>query len=322
MAGVITYADVRVHESSAGQIAGMNLRYQKPTHSISGTPGRVGTHKIRFHAVNNWGEDYEDVTVHVLRPPAPTLQNATITTSNDIGVNYRLPGSHCTASAQDFLKATDIHWSAKNLPWGLAINPQTGYVTGLLTKKGTYTIEITCDTIYGRGVGTLTIKVVSYTFWDRAVSPECPATPGYSGNHTHGVSVTLPDGVKTISSVENRSSVVYGERRLTLQAIGKSAYNYQYTYTPLEGEPEVRNTSCYRNVQIDGIISGGRGSSSKYSKLYENAIFRGRVKFSSIPTKEGEEPEYFYIDIDFVYDFFEVPNFKYDPYGEILTYSN
>lgn len=322
MARVITFADVRVHESDSGKIAGLNLRYQRSNHVISGTPGRVGTRRVKFHAVNNWGEDYEDVTVQVMRPPAPVLQSKTISTTNDIGINYRLPGEHCVASAQDLLKASDIYWSAKNLPSELAINPQTGYVTGLLTKQGTYNIEITCTTIHGQSTGILTIKVTAYTFWDRAVSPNCPATPGYSGTHTHGVAATLPDGVKTIDSIENRSTLMYGGRKLHFQVTGTSSYNYQYTYIPLKGEPEIRNTSCYRTVQVDGIITGGRGQSSTYNTLYRNAHFRGRVRFSAIPTREGEDPEYFYIDIDYTYDFFEVPNFKYDPYGAIATYSN
>lgn len=320
MGGIITFADVEVSKNSQGQLGKLNLQYQRSGYKVSGKPIRQETRQINFHAVNNYGETYEDVTVNIVSGPPPIVHDGNYNTHNDVGVKYQMTGENCTAIA-GLLSENDIFWSSPNPIPGLSIDLHTGYITGLVTTGGRHTMQVTCTTPFGTGTGTFTLTVVEYIYWDTGVAPNCPATPGYSGYHDHGVSVTLPDGVKSIESIENRSTIMYGARQLTFQVTGTSTYVHSYTYTPLEGDPYTKTDTCYRVVNVNGRITGGRGSSSTYNTLYRLAHFKGRVKFATVPLYEGVEPSHFYIDIDYTYDFYERPGFTYDQYGVIATYS-
>lgn len=316
----ITHANVKVNEQDRGKLVQLQMTISKPKHIITGYPlPPAKTQSLNMNATTNYGEDNEDVFFQLYQPHPPQLNDTNITTHNDLGVSYYPSGQYCRLSEEEFIYS--VQWTATNLPYGLVLDSDTGYIHGQLTKGGVYTVYVTCTTEWGSDTACLTITVVEYKYWGSAVAPDCPATPGYSGTHTHGVSIDLPKGVQFIQSITNRSTVMYGGRNLTFQASGTSSYNYEYTYTNAAGRQYSRKSSCYKRAKINGIITGGYSKSTSHSKRYYNCHFKGRVKFATIVTNELVGPMYWYVDVDYTYDFFEVPGFKYDNNGVIQTYS-
>jgi alpha-galactosidase len=52
-----------------------------------------------------------------------------------------------------------ITWSASNLPEGLQIDPETGFITGEVSEKGDYVVNISAENKYGKSSKDLTIKI-------------------------------------------------------------------------------------------------------------------------------------------------------------------
>ena len=180
---------------------------------------------------------------------------------------------------------------------------------------------VTCTTKWGSDTATLTIGVTHYTYWTTGAAPNCPAIPGYSGYHDHRVTVSLPDRFSAIESIAYRSTKVYGGRSLSILAEGITAKKFDYTYTNATGTTSKRTSTCYTKLRITEHISGGWKRDNTRSILYNNCHFHGRIKISTLPTNELLGPQYYYIDVDCTYDFYEVPNFSYDKHGVIQTYS-
>lgn len=316
----ITYANVMVNEVDRGKLTQLKLTISPPRHIITGQPDPPAiTQSLNLNAKTNYGADNEDIIIQLFQPHPPELNSGSVATQNDLGVAYQMTGRYCQLSEAEHIRY--VRWTARNLPYELTLDPNTGYVHGQLTKGGVYTIYITCTTEWGSDTATLTITVTEFKYWSTGAAPDCPATPGYKGTHNHAVTVQLPDGVQHVISTTNRSTVTYGGRSITLSASCASSYNYSYTYTSSDGTQSSQKAPCYRKVRVNGEITGGYAKSDTRSVLYANCHFKGRVKFATIITDARIGPNYWYVDIDYTYDFFEVPGFSYDINGVIQTYS-
>lgn len=320
----ITFAHVYTQPKDAVRIAELNMQVSPKTHILTGQPFVEEGRWVGMHAVNNYGEDDEPIGIRIIKPEPPRLSNGSISTDSDIGINYKLPSSYTTLSTRDFIRW--VHWSATNLPSGLSIDPDTGYIKGLVTSGGIYNSTITVETNNGKASATFTLSVTAYSYLTRIAAPDCPVEPGsYSGRHTHTRTVQVPMGFQQIQSIMIRSSTSYGGRSLDPTAEGASRSSIvDYTTTTSKGKTKKYYTSVYKAVKVSMNISAGWGDHNKTYVRYKDAHFLFRVKILEYVPQQDQgkrTPRGVYIDVDATYDFYEEPNFKYDKYGNIITYS-
>lgn len=58
------------------------------------------------------------------------------------------------------IKITRVRWSAKNIPWGMTFDEQTGIFSGVPEEPGEYTVPVTVETNYTKETHDVVIKVL------------------------------------------------------------------------------------------------------------------------------------------------------------------
>lgn len=56
-------------------------------------------------------------------------------------------------------KIARIRWSARNIPWGLQFNENTGVFSGTPEETGEFIIPVTAETNYGKFTQDIIIKI-------------------------------------------------------------------------------------------------------------------------------------------------------------------
>ena len=95
----ITFAHVCVNEKDRGQLANLQLKVSPPQHIMTGyaLPPQL-SRTINFDARTNYGEDNEDITIVVIQPEPPKINDAHIYTDTDLGVSHQMTGEWCHVS--------------------------------------------------------------------------------------------------------------------------------------------------------------------------------------------------------------------------------
>jgi hypothetical protein len=171
------------------------------TGAITGTPSIVGTYNFTLKLTDADGEFTTKQETLVIAAP-PTITTSTAVVKIYTGEVASIPSSATPGTAGI---ATTGAWSATGLPAGLAINADTGEITGTPTLVGTYSVVEKVTDLNGfADTETVTIKVVTKPVITTALPfttlvTGVVATP-ISQTKTAGTAVIPVSGAWSISS--------------------------------------------------------------------------------------------------------------------------
>ena len=135
------------------------LGFDTSAGTLRGTPTTAGVYPVTLTATNAGGTGSAVVTVTILAPSpaaaaqaAPPVPNSAATATATAGTAfiYQLGASNAPTN-----------FAATDLPPGLSLNTQDGYVTGTPLTAGVYRVPVGATNAYGTGSATLTITVAS-----------------------------------------------------------------------------------------------------------------------------------------------------------------
>ena len=146
-AGAVSYA-------TGGLPAGLSLN--PSTGQITGTPAQSGTFSVPVTATNAAGTTQAVLTVVVdAAPPPPTFYGQAESVAT-IGTPFVYAIDAATSSGAPAVTA----YGASNLPAGLGLNPQTGFITGTPTgPAGVYPVPVSASMGASTNNATLTFIV-------------------------------------------------------------------------------------------------------------------------------------------------------------------
>jgi hypothetical protein len=125
------------------------LSIYKNTYAIMGTPASAGTNNIAISAANIAGSGTAVVVLTVYLPPLPVITSSN-TATGTVGAwfSYDITATNPVTS-----------FGAPNLPAGLALDPNSGIITGRPETDGTNDVTITASNAAGIATVTLTLTI-------------------------------------------------------------------------------------------------------------------------------------------------------------------
>jgi hypothetical protein len=153
----ITTAKSSSFFSAPGLPAGLTLNAS--TGKISGTPTASGTTEVNVTANSSSGSATAVVTIVIgaTNPAVPIISSsAGMNAYVGDGFGYRILASNSPASN------SPASYTATGLPPGLALDPASGWITGVPTGSGTFTVTLSATN--GSGAGTARLKIIVATF--------------------------------------------------------------------------------------------------------------------------------------------------------------
>ena len=177
---------------ASGLPAGLAL--DATTGLITGVPERTGTYPLVFSATNRIGSCAWDVTLFVNGAAAPSIATRGLM---PIGLGARLEFPVVTYNEAEA-------FAARGLPAGLAIDPQTGVISGRPVELGDFEVSLIASNRHGIGTALLPLRVSPLVAWGRPAFIDASA-------------LDVPGGLSNIVSVaagQNHSMALTAEGRV------------------------------------------------------------------------------------------------------------
>jgi hypothetical protein len=168
----------------------------------------------------------------VVAPVAPVIYGNT----NLVGVTNRVLSYQITASN------SPTYYSASNLPTGLAVNTNTGWISGIPGQTGSFAVTLVASNIAGTGTATLNLKVAS-------------SLSGLTYTNTNSSTWTCPANV-TALQVEAwgaggaGGSAIRGTSKAAMGGGGAGG-----AYAKVTNYPVISGRTYYLNIGAGGISS-------------------------------------------------------------------
>jgi len=142
------------------------LTVSPTTGLLSGTPATAGTSTVTVSATNAGGTGSANLTLTV-SSAAPAITSSTAV-SGAVGSAF---------SYQITATNSPTGYAATGLPPGLAVNTNTGIISGTPTISGTSSITISATSAGGTGTAILTLSIASTSYsvtlsWNQSPSPD------------------------------------------------------------------------------------------------------------------------------------------------------
>lgn len=150
------------------------LRLDAVTRELVGVPRTVGTHPITLTAANAAGESTATITLVSVTPPLPVVTSPNTMTA-PTGQEVNLPVDIRTGNPSSwsyspfnpsFPRPTSfpLTVTARGLPPGLFLDPQTNTIKGTATQGGSYRVELTAATAMGDAISEIVLHLAEPPF--------------------------------------------------------------------------------------------------------------------------------------------------------------
>jgi alpha-tubulin suppressor-like RCC1 family protein len=181
------------------------LTLDQATGLITGKPAQAGKYAVALSATNGLGSVSWTVTVFVNGSGPPAIDsNSVVEARWGIAFNYPVKAYNGPES-----------YAAGGLPPGLAIDPQTGVISGVPTAFGDYVVSLVASNQHGQGTSALTIIVPPVVAW------------GMTLDFDRTVPNTLPVGLSNVVALAagmSHTLALTAEGRVVAWGYGSATY--------------------------------------------------------------------------------------------------
>jgi alpha-tubulin suppressor-like RCC1 family protein len=122
---------------------------------ITGQPAQAGKYSVVLSATNSIGSCEWPVTLFINGPAAPAIASSGVVQVG-LGSGFNYPVATYYAP---------VWYGASGLPAGLAIDAQTGVISGVPVEMGDFVVSLVASNRYGLGTGSLTLVVSPVVAW-------------------------------------------------------------------------------------------------------------------------------------------------------------
>lgn len=230
------------------------LSWSGATRRITGTPSTDGTWTVTIIAANSSGSGNRRVTITI----APAANIPVITNNINIG-NAGTVGTPFFYQITASNKPTTYSWSLA-IP-GLALNPNTGRISGIPTSSGNWTRTLRATNASGTGTKNITFRFTGGSLALQTV----PFSQDFGNGMPHAANgwtynmdaiegqITVVDGALRLDSLHNVTNA-NNEVILNLNVgNGNNGIDFSFRHRNRSDEPRALPTSFTGSVDGDGV---------------------------------------------------------------------
>jgi len=200
---------------------------------ISGTATATGTSSVALSAINAGGTGTATLTLTVVPAPPVITSGLSATGTGGAAFSYQIAATNGATA-----------YGANGLPAGLAVNGQTGLITGTTGVTGTSVVTISAANVSGSGVATLSVVITPtpYEAWQSGVFTALDLQdPTISGDTAEPAGDGIPNLLKYALGLNPKSDGAGGLPVAGMATTGSGSY-LTLTYTQVIAATDISYT--------------------------------------------------------------------------------